>query len=105
MLLTHSLQSTRSAGTGKATDIETTNSKEKDGLVGSRQCPNLPCQGNFHTYTFEGRGRPHADAGAVRWFDDGVLSWQVVSTDVPPDVWARPVHNPGALCASVSYHW
>lgn len=65
---------------------------ETTGLVGYRQCPNSPCQGNFHTYTFEVDRTQTLEA--IRWFVDGILFWQVVSTDVTADVWAQAVHNP-----------
>ncbi|KAH6988419.1 family 16 glycosyl hydrolase [Ilyonectria destructans] len=66
--------------------------KETDGLVNSRECPNTPCQGNFHTYTLEVDRTQTLEA--VRWFVDGILFWQIVSTDLPADVWAQSVHNP-----------
>lgn len=66
--------------------------RETDGLVNSRECPNTPCQGNFHTYTLEVDRTQSLEA--VRWFVDGILFWQIVSTDLPSDVWAQSVHNP-----------
>lgn len=66
--------------------------KETDGLVGSRECPNSACQGNFHTYTLEVDRT--AELEAVRWFVDGILFWQVVETDLPADVWTQAVHSP-----------
>jgi beta-glucanase (GH16 family) len=66
---------------------------ETDGRAGSRvECPGTPCQGNFHTYTFEVDRTQELEA--IRWFVDGVLFWQVVSTDIPADTWAQAVHNP-----------
>lgn len=66
--------------------------RETDGLVGWRDGGNPPLQGNFHTYTFEVDRT--ASLEAIRWFLDGTLFWQVVSTDVTSDVWAQAVHNP-----------
>ena len=65
---------------------------ETDGLSGSRQCPGTPCQGNFHTYTFEVDRTQQLEA--IRWFVDGILFWQVISTDIPAATWAQAVHNP-----------
>ncbi|KAK1985734.1 family 16 glycosyl hydrolase [Colletotrichum cereale] len=66
--------------------------KEKDGLSGNRQCPNSPCQGNFHTYTLEVDRTQELEA--VRWFVDDVLFWQIAETDLPADVWAQTVQSP-----------
>ncbi|KKY33237.1 putative endo-beta-glucanase [Diaporthe ampelina] len=66
--------------------------RETDGLVGSRECPGSPCQGNFHTYTLEVDRSQELEA--VRWFVDDILFWQVVETDLPADTWAQAVHNP-----------
>ncbi|KAI9146874.1 Glycosyl hydrolase family 16 [Paramyrothecium foliicola] len=66
--------------------------RETDGLVGWRDGGSPPLQGNFHTYAFEVDRTQSLEA--IRWFLDGILFWQVVSTDVPSDVWAQAVHNP-----------
>lgn len=65
---------------------------ETDGRVGSRECPGSACQGNYHEYTFEVDRT--AELEAIRWFVDGQLFWQVVSTDLPADVWSQAVHSP-----------
>ncbi|KAK4103383.1 glycoside hydrolase family 16 protein [Parathielavia hyrcaniae] len=65
---------------------------ETDGRPNNRVCPGAPCQGNFHRYTFEvDRTQP---LEAIRWFVDGIIYHQVVSTDLPADVWRQAVHNP-----------
>ncbi|WZH49532.1 family 16 glycosyl hydrolase [Fusarium acuminatum] len=74
--------------------------RETDGLVGSRECPNSPCQRNFHTYTLEVDRTQTLEA--VRWFVDGILFWQIVSTDLPADVWAQSVHSPHFLLLNLA---
>jgi beta-glucanase (GH16 family) len=66
--------------------------RETDGLVNWRDGGNPPLQGNFHTYTFEVDRTQSLEA--IRWYLDGTLYWQIVSTDVPSDVWAQAIHNP-----------
>jgi beta-glucanase (GH16 family) len=66
--------------------------RETDGLVNSREGGSPPLQGNFHTYTFEVDRTQSLEA--IRWYLDGTLYWQIVSTDVPADTWAQTIHNP-----------
>ncbi|KAJ4312493.1 hypothetical protein N0V84_009897 [Fusarium piperis] len=59
---------------------------------GVMHCGVNPGRGNFHTYTLEVDRTQTLEA--VRWFVDGILFWQIVSTDLPANVWAQSVHNP-----------
>jgi beta-glucanase (GH16 family) len=65
---------------------------ETNGRGGSRQCPNSPCQGNFHKYTLEVDRTQTPEA--VRWFVDDILFHEIVSTELPSDTWAQVVHRP-----------
>ena len=64
---------------------------EPNGLGGTRACPTNACQGNWHTYTFEVDRTQSLEA--IRWFVDGTLYWQVVSTNVPAAVWNATTYN------------
>lgn len=65
---------------------------EPIGLGGNRACTGTTCQGNFHIYTLEVDRSQSVEA--VRWFLDGVLYWQVTSTQLSADVWAQVAHKP-----------
>jgi hypothetical protein len=56
-----------------------------DGLGGSRPCPDAPCPGAFHRFTFEWdtRAPPHQ----LRWSVDGEAYHAVSRADIPPDAW------------------
>lgn len=65
---------------------------ENTGLSGNATPTASALQGHFHTYTVE-VDRTDASDEAVRWYLDGNLYWQVVSTSMDATTWNQTVHN------------
>ncbi|KAF9878619.1 glycosyl hydrolase family 16 [Colletotrichum karsti] len=65
--------------------------KETTGFGNYKDCPGKPCQGNFHKFTFEIDRTKSVEA--ARWYVDDIIYWQILSTDLPADVWAQTAHN------------
>lgn len=65
---------------------------ETNGLSGNSVPTGSALQGNFHTYTVE-IDRTDSTLEAVRWYLDGTLYWQVVSTSMDATTWDQVAHN------------
>jgi beta-glucanase (GH16 family) len=65
---------------------------EFNGLSGTTSCPGSSCNGNWHVYGFEVDRSGSVEA--LRWYIDGQLFQQVLSTSLPRDVWAKTVQKP-----------
>lgn len=65
---------------------------ETNGLSGNAVPNGTALQGNFHTYTIE-VDRTDSSLEAIRWYLDGSLYWQVVSTVMDATTWNDSVHN------------
>ncbi|KAJ4387793.1 hypothetical protein N0V93_008395 [Gnomoniopsis smithogilvyi] len=65
---------------------------ETNGLSGNAVPNGTALQGNFHTFTIE-VDRTDSSLEAVRWFLDGSLYWQVLSTSMDATTWDQSVHN------------
>lgn len=65
---------------------------ETNGLSGNAVPNGTALQGNSHTYTIE-VDRTDSDLEAVRWYLDGTLYWQVVSSSIDAATWAASVQN------------
>lgn len=61
--------------------------EQPDGLSASTDCPDEPCAGSFHTFTFEWDTR--VGPAELRWAVDGEVFHTVSEADIPADVWQQ----------------
>jgi beta-glucanase (GH16 family) len=65
---------------------------EYNGLANTTPCPGSSCNGNWHIYIFEVDRSGSTEA--LRWYVDGVKYQEILSSQIPADVWANAVHKP-----------
>lgn len=65
---------------------------ETNGLSGNTVPTGSALQGSFHTFTIE-VDRTDSALEAVRWYLDGTMYWQVLSTSMDATTWNESVHN------------
>lgn len=66
---------------------------QPNGISADTECPEAPCPGHFHTFTFEWDTRvmPHE----LSWAVDGEVFHTVSADDIPADVWAELTEHEG----------